>query len=390
MVIFIAKCSSRWHSPLFRFLEEVYGAVDVIYLNKEIRSRQLPSSGTALIAGLCDRVNNLSAKACIFDLEFSVLLAPDEVASVCKEVSCPTFGVALDDDRFHDINREVYAGVDGILTHPLCVERYRLIGYRAFDFFPSFELCRDQNLDKYVDVHDRDIDVLSYGLLKGDRKWVLEQLKDRGVNVYHPPFDTSDADLDALIRRSKIVINLSSGSSIANNPIQFLPFSGLKETRFPTRQLKSRIYEVAALGTLCISEDFAGDNLIFQGGGLVKVKGPSEMVDVINNLISDSVSFEEAHTEFLASFNSQYNLPKRVNEFISFVDGCVSKRQNSLKSGFLFNACSIATKCIYSSGPFPLFKFKAENYSMFKSFMMRILALVLITYSLGCALLKRP
>ncbi|MDB9772162.1 hypothetical protein OAC11_05105 [Alphaproteobacteria bacterium] len=296
----------------------------------------------------------------------------------------------MDDDRFHDINREVYAGVDGILTHPLSVERYLLIGYRAFDFFPSFELCRDQNIDKYVDVHDKDIDVLSYGLLKEDRKWVLKQLKDRGINVYHPPFDTSDSDLDALIRRSKIVINLSSGSPIANNPIQFLPFSAFKETRFPTRQLKSRIYEVAALGTLCISEDFAGDNLVFLNGGLVKVKDLSEMVDVINNLISDSVSYEETHTKFLASFNSQYNLQKRVNEFRSFVDTCVSKRKNSLKSGFLINACSIAAKCIYSSGFVPFFKFKAENSSMFKSFMMRILALVLITYSLGCALLKRP
>jgi len=388
-VVFITKCESRWHKPLFRFLEKAYGNVSTIFLNEEIKSRRLPSSGKPLVDDICCRITEHAPLIVIFDLEFSLLLSPGEVASVCKGLSCPTFGIAMDDDRFHDINREVYAGVDGILTHPLSVERYRLIGYDAFEFFPSFELCRDEGHNLNIDVHDKDIDVLSYGLLKGDRKRVLEQLKNSGVNVYHPPFNTSDAELNNLIRRSKVVINLSSGSPVANNPIQFLPFSKFKQTIFPTRQLKSRIYEVAALGTLCVSEEFAGDNLVFEGDGLITVKDSAEMVEVINNLILDNYYYEAVLVKFLSVFNSRYNLRRRVEEFRKFTDGFNLRRGVRLESGTVINACSLATKCIYSLRPLPLLRFQLDNSSFFKSLTVKVLAFFFILYSLGCVLLKR-
>ena len=389
MVIFITKCSSRWHAPMFKFLEKAYGEVRTVFLNDEIKSRRLASSGKRLVDGIMSIINIDIPSAVIFDLEFSVLLSPGEVASVCKNLSCPTFGVAMDDDRFHNINREIYAGVDGILTHPLSVERYRLIGYDAFDFFPSFELCRSENNDMAISASEKDIEVLSYGLLKGDRKWVLDQLKLTGVNVYHPPFDTSDEELNNYIQRSKIVINLSSGSPVANNPIQFLPFSTYKQTSFPTRQLKSRIYEVAALGALCVSEKFAGDNLVFEGNSLITVRDTSEMVEVINKLISDVDAYETALANFLSSFNSKYNLKRRIEEFREFSDSLPLKRNVHLRSGIIMNACSLATKCIYSLRPTPLLRLQVGDLSLFKSFMIKVLAIFFILYSLWGALLKR-
>jgi len=389
MVVLLTKCESRWHPPLYRFLEKAYGEVFTVFLNDEIKTRKLASSGRKLIDGLYSKINNLAPSIVIFDLEFSLLLSPDEVSDLSKSLSCPVFGIAMDDDRFHDINRQIYAGLDGILTHPLSVERYRLIGYKAFDFFPSWELCRNIEQDKKIDANQKDIDVLSYGLLKGDRKWVLEQLKEKGINVYHPPFDTSDDDLDNLIRRSKIVINLSSGSPVTNSAIQFLPFSNYKQSNFPTRQLKSRIYEVAALGTLCVSETFAGDGLVLSDDAFIKAKDPSMMVEIINKLISDNKFYETSSSKFLSAFHSRYNLDRRIDEFKVFADNVPLKRIHEIEIGIIINACCLAAKCIYSLNPMTFFTFRMNNSSWLKSIFVRLLSLVFVLYSFWCALLKR-
>ena len=73
-------------------------------------------------------------------LTFSLLLSPLDVENL-KEL-CEYFARnSMDDDRFHDINREIYA-CDAVLTFPLSVNRYKLVGMNAFAFFPSWELTR--------------------------------------------------------------------------------------------------------------------------------------------------------------------------------------------------------------------------------------------------------
>lgn len=381
-VVFVTKCASRWHEPLFRFLRKTHGPVRTIFVNEEMKSRNLPSHGKPLVDRLKAFVDDHEPELLIFDLEFSLLLSPWEVAAVSSHASCKSFGIAMDDDRFHDINRLIYSGVDAVLTHPLSVERYRLINYRAYDFFPSFELCRSNDNDRTHEEVPLDIDVLSYGLLKSDRRMIIDELERNGINVVHPDFDTSDEELNNLIKRSKIVINLSGGSAISSNPIQFLPFVHSKSKKFQTRQLKSRIYEVASLGSLCVSEKFAGDQLVFNGDSLLTVENNIEMVKKIQCLLGDKAYFDKEKNRFLNTFNNLYGLEKRIKDFQAFTSNIKPQVGLSFKSSVLLDASCLATKSIYSKNLRPILFRSEVSTSISYSFSVKVVAISLLIFAL--------
>lgn len=367
--LIISKCESRWHPFLVKYLRFCFQKIDFFYLNNFFKN--IASAKKIFLYDLINDVVNFDeVSVIIFDLEFSLLLSPSDVKMISEKSGCIIFGIGMDDDRFHDLNRIMYGAVNAVLTFPLSVERYALIGKKAYAFFPSFELVRapEPNLLRNT---DESIDVLFFGLLKGKRKKTVAFLRSNGIDVVHPNFNTSDADLVDLIRRSKLVLNLSSGSPVSTSFDQFLPFSSTREERFPVSQLKSRIFEVGSLGSLCVTDTFAGYSLSFPGGALPCAEGDAALLELINRLLSNSDLYNDTKSSFLKEFSARYSLKDRITEFRDFVIKVDSKRNE--EGEFIFFDCrtealSLATKITYSRSPFVILLFLSKERPILLNF----------------------
>ena len=62
--------------------------------------------------------------------------------------------------------------------------------------------------------------------VEGVRREVVDYLRSQSIKVFHPSFESTDAEIEDYIKRSKLVLNISSGSPTSNNPSDFLPFVG--------------------------------------------------------------------------------------------------------------------------------------------------------------------
>ena len=378
--IIISKCFSRWHDPLKIYLNHLFDDVEFLYVNNLFRESDKSYTGKELIDYITQLINAKKCNICIFDLEFSWLLSPFEVASISKNLIIPTFGIGMDDDRFHEINRILYRGVDAVLTFPFSVEKYRLIQKESYDFFPSFELAWDIDGQKQI----KDIDVLFYGLLKGDRKHSIDFLLQKGIKINILPFSTPNDELIRFIKRSKIVLNFSSGSPICSNPIQFLPFCKTRESDFPVKQIKSRIFEVGNLGSLCLTDDFAGSNL-FNKDNLCLVKNDQQMYDMIVHLLNDENFYNRKLSQFQKMFLKKYSLNNRIFDFQEYIKKITVFKKNRIeiasyeiyKKESLMNACSLATKMIYFKSVTVLFKHSRENKS-FLTFIFEIFVSIIL------------
>lgn len=127
-----------------------------------------------------------------------------------------------------------------------------------------------ESLARIANVAEPDIDVLMYGSMNPRRQYVLELLRQRGVNV-EAVFDCYGAERDALIARSKIVINIhyyeskcfeivrcsylfanrkcvvsETGYGDLGGAAEYAPYDGLVETC--VELLKGGWWEVGQLG----------------------------------------------------------------------------------------------------------------------------------------------
>jgi len=383
--VLFSKCYSRWHPFLISYLEAVFENIEVVYINSFFKSVNLTFSNSFWIDHLLEEYSLHDVDYAIFDLEFSLLLSPSDINNICLKLDCISFGMGMDDDRFHDINRKIYHFVDAMLTFPLSVERYKLIGIRAIDFFPSFELMRGE--PERGGHRVKDIDVLFFGLLKGERKKVVDYLLEKKINVFHPDFSTSDEELKEMIGRAKIVLNLSSGSPVSSNLKQFLPFSSVIETEYPVWQLKSRVFEVGALGVLCVSDDFAGYHLSFPMGELPIAKNKEDLFFLINELLLNEEKFKLAEENFVNIFSERYSLENRVKYFKQACKDC-SKQKRIRKGGArnfdLIEAYSLAVKMVYMRSLMPLYNTIHSNMkigSKLKTILLSLTTLVKILFN---------
>lgn len=386
VLVIIAKCKSRWHEQLIQSFYSVFDDVYILHINELIKSHKIGKSSGELTHDLSEIIIGYSATHILFDLEFSLLLSPWEVNEIGNICSIPTFGWGIDDDRFHDINRRIYAGVDAILTNPLSVERYRLIGEQAFNIFPFFELAPEApNLSK-----NKEIDVLFFGLRKSDRAEKILFLEERGVNVYWADFSTSHEDLVQLIYKSKIVLNFSGGSPIVSTPLRFVPFIEYRENSFNIKQLKSRIFEVGGLGSLCVSEDFPLEGAIFPEKSLPIGGSIEELYLVIEKLLNDEEYYKDSLEKFQKQFTKSYNLKSRSIEFKEFLSlTSIRNSGKKIETPIFYSACILATKFIYQRNIMilALSKIKDQN-GFYKKINTVTLALIILFWS-GLKLLSR-
>jgi len=344
VLVIVAKCKSRWHEQLIQSFYSVFDDVHILHINELINNHAIGKNSGELTHDLSEIIMGHSATHILFDLEFSLLLSPWEVNEIGNICDTPTFGWGIDDDRFHDINRIIYAGVDAMLTNSLSVERYRLIGKQAFNIFPFFELAPEApNLST-----SKEIDVLFFGLKKADRAEKILFLEERGVNVYCADFSTSHEDLVQLIYKSKIVLNFSGGSPIVTTPLRFVPFIEYRENNFNVKQMKCRIFEAGGLGTLCVSEDFPLDSSIFPKGSLPIGRSIEELYLIIEKLLKDEDYYKDSLEKFQNQFFERYNLKNRSIEFKKFLSlTSVRNSGKKIESPILYTACILATKFIY-------------------------------------------
>jgi hypothetical protein len=379
VIVIVSKCKSRWHEQLVQSFYSVFDKVHILYINELIQGHKIGKNGAELTDDLSRIIISYSATHILFDLEFSLLLSPwevNEIGNICK---IPTFGWGIDDDRFHDVNCRVYAGVDAMLTNSLSVERYRLIDKQAFNIFPFFELAPEApNLST-----SKEIDVLFFGLKKADRAKKILFLEERGINVYCADFSTTHEDLVQLIYKSKIVLNLSGGSRVVTTPLGFVPFIEYREDNFNVKQLKSRIFEAGGLGSLCVSEDFPLDSTIFPKESLPIGRSIEELYLIIEKLLKDEDYYKDSLEKFQNQFFERYNLKNRSIEFKKFLS-LTSFRDSKkiIETPVLYSACILATKFIYqrSYRVFSPFKIKDKN-TLIKKFVVISLSLIILIWS---------
>ena len=73
----------------------------------------------------------------IFDLEFDYLLLPNEIRFIKKETQAKCYGLCLDDDTLHEINRNFYQHCDALIVNGnLPKYKYESYGYNAFNVLP--------------------------------------------------------------------------------------------------------------------------------------------------------------------------------------------------------------------------------------------------------------
>ena len=165
--------------------------------------------------------------------------------------------MTFDDYELHDINSLTATACDLVVSFcPLSVLKYKEKGFKAYQMI----LEGDVNIFKNHNTK-KEIDVIFFGGLSGDRKILIDYIKKEGISVITIGKESgnyaTDEELSRLISSSKVVLNLSKSHWGA---VRNYPYGKIYEFYY---QLKGRVVIAGLCGTACVSEFFPTCDLLF-------------------------------------------------------------------------------------------------------------------------------
>ena len=205
-----------------------------------------------------------------------------------------------DDFENHQMNSITASYCDMVLsTCPLSVLKYKEKGFDAHYIPYEAGEFKDHENEK------RDIDVLFFGELTNDRNNFLNFIDKEGIKLKNVGFEKnskslSDAELNKLISRSKIVLNLSKTKT---DSVKSHNSSNVFKSYY---QLKGRIFDSAMKGALCVSEYSPGQELLFSKDEIPTFYTPEECAKILKELLNN--------TELLLKFKNNF-IQKAKNIF---------------------------------------------------------------------------
>ena len=198
-----------------------------------------------------------------------------------------------DDFELHELHSVTASACDIILSHcPLSVLKYKEKGYESY-IFPLETLKVIKNEDE-----KKDIDVIFFGNLTPDRKEILNYIDNKGINLKNVGHESitsrlSDNELQKLITKSKIILNLSksrSATSINN-------YASENIFKF-SYQLKGRIWDAGLNGIPCVSEYSPGQELLFNEDEIPTFYTKEECVNILKKLLSNDEELTKCKNKF--------------------------------------------------------------------------------------------
>ncbi len=200
--------------------------------------------------------------------------------------------ISGDDFENHQMNSITASYCDMVLsTCPLSVLKYKEKGFDAH--YIPYEAGEFKDYTN----EERDIDVLFFGELTNDRNNFLNFITEEGIKLENVGFEKnsktlSDEELNKLICRSKIVLNLSKTKTIS---VKSYNSSNVYKSYY---QLKGRIFDSAMMGSLCVSEYSPGQELLFNKDEIPTFYTPEECVKILKELLNN--------TELLLKFKNNF------------------------------------------------------------------------------------
>ena len=255
---------------------------------------------------IINEINNLvkskNIEIVIFDVDYFKFINLFFIEKVnCKKKVLFTG----DDFELHELHSVTASACDLILSHcPLSVLKYKEKGYESY-IFPLETLKINKN-----NVVKKEIDVLFFGNLTPDRKGILNYIEKDGIILKNVGYESEiaklpDDELQKLISKSKIILNLSKSRSVSsiNN------FASENIYKF-SYQLKGRIWDAGLNGVVCVSEYSPGQELLFNEDEIPTFYKKEECVEILKKLLNN----DELLTKYRNKFTSKiYNLCEKFN-----------------------------------------------------------------------------
>ena len=232
-----------------------------------------------IISKINDLIKSKNIQIVVFDVDYFKFINLFFIERINCEKKVLWTG---DDFELHAINSITASSCDLVLsTCPLSVLKYKEKGYEALMTHGENGQIRD-NKDQ-----TKEIDVLFFGALTPDRNDILNYISSKGIalkNVGHQEGSSgiSDNDLNKLISKSKIILNLSKTRTASVGS-----FTSEKIYKF-YYQTKGRIILSGMHGVLCVSEYSPFQDLLFNNDEVPTFFSKEECVRILNQLLNDN------------------------------------------------------------------------------------------------------
>jgi hypothetical protein len=359
-IICVSKHESRWHEHLINRFKDGKITIKFIYLNKLVEKYGFTVRFSKYLTEIVREINRSGCNHVLYDLEFSSIIGGQDLQYISKFTNTESIGLGLDDDRLHEVNKIVYSYADKMFTTPLSVERYRMLGFCAYNFLPLevadyCEIKKESGLKKIDKPY-----VLVYGLQeKSDRKEMVEKIINKGINVKVVPSGVSYKKLYSEIILAPIVLNFSKGGRVVSNPLRLVPFYPAQRTNITKNQYiyqpKGRVYEVGFCGSLCVSEYYPMHEIISKPSLMPIFSNDDEMLLIIEELVKNPKILKKKRRQFSTYIQNKYN-SKSAGEEIKKALLEATSLHSYIKTSFLFDVAKSASRCLIYKNPLLLFR----------------------------------
>ena len=227
-----------------------------------------------------------------------------EIKDETDKGNCRTFNWFCDDTwRFENFSSKAcnYFHVSSTPEFSY-IDKFKEIGYSNIILGPWHA-----NIDMYPkEKLDKKYDISFCGQLNRDRDFFVNYLRQQGLDVNHF-HGLNLEDMNRTIAETKIGVNFSKN------------FNG----RPPQTQMKGRMFEIPAAGTLLITEYHKDLEPHFEiDKEIVSFKGPNELVSKVKYLLKNEKMIEKiaenGHKRFLKEHESTVRLEKVIAEIMEF------------------------------------------------------------------------
>ena len=288
-ILIIFKSPWLWNHFLVKKLSKFY-IVDHLYIS-DIKNKNFIETTEEINK----RIENNKIEIVFFDTDYYKFINHYFIKRInsSKKVL-----ITFDDYDLHEMNSITASACDLVITGcPVSVLKYQEKGYQAHRFF----LENDQ--DVYKDYKEKkDIDIIFFGALSKDRNYFINYLEKNGLTVKTVGSGVKflkDEDLAKLISRSKIVLNFSKSTWGAVRSYSRFQFINPDKIYNFFYQFKGRILTAALCGTACVSEFFAGNEIMFSKNELKAFFTKEECLVILNELLKDDNLLKEYTNNFI-------------------------------------------------------------------------------------------
>ncbi len=279
-----------WNKFLIKKLSKFY-IVDHLYINS-IQDKNF----IEIVDHINKKIEESKIEVVFFDSDYFKFI---NFYFINKIKNVKKILITFDDYDLHEANAITASACDLVITGcPVSVLKYQEKGYRAHRFF----LENDQDI--YKDYGEKkDIDVIFFGSLSDDRKSYIDYIEQNGFKVKVISHQLNnflkDEDLAKLISRSKVVLNLSKstfGGIRTYSVFQILNPNKVYKFYY---QFKGRIFTAGLCGTACISEFYAGHEIMFDKNELEIFYTKEECLGILKKLLQDDKILDEYTNKFV-------------------------------------------------------------------------------------------